>query len=435
VKTLSSSLSTARYACAALFLLLFAGSATAQSPRYEDPRADVQRVLELIEQRLSLMPEVAAWKWHAKQDIVDVARERAVLDQSVRDAAAIGLSEAAARHFFDLQIRMARAVQEHRFREWRATTPPARGRELASELRPALDRVGQQLLVALYLAAGKFDSLEQVPAGSFDALRRHAAVDDALLAELRQALRAIRIERPATRDIVQRVGVLRVGTTGDYAPFSNDRGGALRGFDIQLAVDLARQLKVEVRFVRTSWPTLMPDIAARKFDIAASGISVTPEREGAADFSMTYHLDGKLPIVRCAERAKFASLSDIDREGVRIIVNPGGTNEGFVRDRIKQATVLRHADNRTIFAEIVAGRADAMVTDAIEVRLQALRHRELCAAMPEPITRAPKAVLIQGGGNLKAEIDAWLAPRIATGELNRQLQAAVEEAALPERNQ
>ncbi|MDZ7686147.1 MAG: hypothetical protein U5O39_15000 [Gammaproteobacteria bacterium] len=39
-------------------------------------------------------------------------------------------------------------------------------------------------------------------------------------------------------------------------------------------------------------------------------------------------------------------------------------------------------DNRTIFNEIIAERADVMITDAIEVRLKAYAHEELCAAMP-----------------------------------------------------
>ena len=35
------------------------------------------------------------------------------------------------------------------------------------------------------------------------------------------------------------------------------------------------------------------------------------------------------------------------------IVNPGGTNEKFVRQRIKNAQIITYADNTTIFEQIV----------------------------------------------------------------------------------
>jgi len=409
--------------------------AFAQSPpQYEDPQRNVERVFELIEQRLALMPEVAASKWHAGQNIVDAVREQTVLDQSVRDAQAIGLAAPAARQFFDVQIRMARAIQEQRFKEWRASTPPPRGRDLATELRPALDRLGPQLLTGLYLASGKFGQTAPMQV-ALERLRGNAGITSELVNELRDSLLAMRIDAVASFDIVKRVGVLRVGTTGDYAPFSSDRDGTLRGFDIQLALALARHWNVDVQFVRTSWPTLMSDLANHRFDIAASGISVTPDRDAVADFSVAYHVDGKMPIARCAERAKYQTLAGIDREGVRVIVNPGGTNEAFVRERIKRARVLRHADNRTIFEEIVAGRADAMFTDAIEVELQSLRHPELCAVMSNTLTRAPKALLIPQGSTLRTSTDEWLAARVKTGELKSLLQSAViQEAALPARD-
>src|SRR5690606_40866418 len=56
---------------------------------------------------------------------------------------------------------------------------------------------------------------------------------------------------------------------------------------------------------------------------------------------------------------------------VRVVVNPGGTNEKFARERLKRATIVQHPDNNTIFDEIIAGRADLMITDAAETRWQA----------------------------------------------------------------
>jgi cyclohexadienyl dehydratase len=401
----------------------------AAGPRFADPAADVAAVVDVLDRRLALMPEVAAWKWRQHQAITDAERERQVVAQSVTGAQALNLEGEAARAFFEVQIRMARAMQAHLFELWQNTgaTPPP-GRELGTELRPLLDAIGRELLPKVYRAtAALTDTPHAELIKQLTPLRRHAGVDDEQLTELARSLAGLRLTAAPTWATMQRVGVVRVGMTGDYAPFSSDRGGELRGFDVRLAQTLAHAWGVQVVFVRTTWPTLMQDLAGYRFDLALSGISVTPERAAHAEFSVAYHVDGKTPIARRENAARFATLEQIDQPGVRVIVNPGGTNERFVRERISRATVVVHADNRTVFDEIVTGRADVMFTDAIEVRLQSRQHPELGGTMATPLTMAPKAVLLPPHSELKDRIDAWLTPLAASGELRGQLDAALEE--------
>lgn len=400
------------------------------APQFFDEAEAVERVLGLIDRRLALMPEVAAVKFRQQQPVADPAREQTVLEQSVADARALQLDADAARAFFAVQIRLARAVQEQHFERWRSGAAPLpAARDLVAVLRPELDAIGRELLPAVYLASA---ALADVPADAWRPrlarLERHAGATEDLLAELAQALGALRLTATPTWAAVQRVGVLRVGTTGDYAPFSDDRGGELRGFDIGLAQALAEAWGLRAVFVRTSWPTLMDDLGRRRFDLAASGISITEERRRRADFSAAYFSDGKTPIARREDAARFSTLENIDRPGVRVVVNPGGTNERFVREHLAHATVVLHPDNRSIFGEIVAGRADVMITDGIEVRLQTRRHPGLAATRAEPFTRAGKAVLLPPGSELTARVDAWLEPRTRSGEIAARLEQAVADA-------
>jgi len=131
-------------------------------------------------------------------------------------------------------------------------------------------------------------------------------------------------------DDIDARGVLRVGSTGDYKPFSYlPAGGDFIGMDVELAGELARALGVRLQLVPTSWPTLMADLGADRFDLAVSGVSVTAERQRQALFSVPYLHDGKTPITRCDSIARFQTLAQINRPEVRLIVNPGGTNERF----------------------------------------------------------------------------------------------------------
>jgi ABC-type amino acid transport substrate-binding protein len=150
-------------------------------------------------------------------------------------------------------------------------------------------------------------------------------------------------------DIAAR-GVLRVGSTGDYKPFSyRQAGGEFIGMDVELAGELARALGVRLELVPTTWPTLMADLQADRFDLALSGVSVTAERQRQALFSVPYLHDGKTPITRCENIARYQALAQIDRPDVRLIVNPGGTNERFARTHAPHAQLTVYPDNVTIF--------------------------------------------------------------------------------------
>jgi ABC-type amino acid transport substrate-binding protein len=58
----------------------------------------------------------------------------------------------------------------------------------------------------------------------------------------------------------------------------------------------------------------------------------------------------------------------------KVIVNPGGTNERFDRAHLPKATIVQWSDNATIFDALIEGKADLMITDAVETRVQAKLH-------------------------------------------------------------
>jgi cyclohexadienyl dehydratase len=110
-------------------------------------------------------------------------------------------------------------------------------------------------------------------------------------------------------DDILRRGVLRVGTTGDYRPFTalDKATGDYSGFDIDLARSLADALGVRIEFEATSWPRLAGDFEAGAFDIAMGGVSVTLDRAKKGFFSAPYMREGKTPIARCADKEKYST--------------------------------------------------------------------------------------------------------------------------------
>jgi len=215
-------------------------------------------------------------------------------------------------------------------------------------------------------------------------------------------------------------GALRVAHTGDYRPFSfTDAAKAPVGIDVDLAKRLASELGVSLQWVNTSWASLVADLRADRYDIAMSGVSVSAEREAAGCFTSPYFRTGKTVLTRCALDRTFDALAQLDDPSVRVIVNPGGTNERFVRAHLPNAHVIAHDDNRTIFHALAAGEADVMITDAVEAQLEARSNPALCLADPPPLfEHVEKAYLIPKDARWQAWLNAWLVRINSSGEFD-----------------
>jgi cyclohexadienyl dehydratase len=218
--------------------------------------------------------------------------------------------------------------------------------------------------------------------------------------------------QPETRlDTILSRETLRVGTTGDFMPFSyrRDESGGLRGVDIAFARRLANAMGVNAEFVQTTWPELSDDLLAGKFDIGLSGITITPERLEIAFFSGPVMSSGKVAIARDENAHRFRTVADINRTGVRVIVNPGGTNEDFARENFPQATIVLNEDNLTVFEKIISGAADVMVTDAAEAAVQEVIHPALeIANRDAPFNTFDFGIMLPRDQALKDFIDRWL---------------------------
>ena len=223
-------------------------------------------------------------------------------------------------------------------------------------------------------------------------------------------------------DAIQQAGVLRICSPGDYKPFSFKKpDGSFEGIDVDLMTSFTTSLGVKPQWIQTSWANMMPDMVAGKCDIAVGGISVTTERQKKAFFSTAYMVNGKTPVARCADVAKFQSVADIDKPTTRVIFNPGGSNERFARANFKQAQMRLNPENLTIFDEILANRADVFVTESAEAITQQRLKPGLCAINPDkPLQYGEMAWLLPRGDTVfKSYVDQWLHLSKAAGDYQR----------------
>jgi cyclohexadienyl dehydratase len=222
--------------------------------------------------------------------------------------------------------------------------------------------------------------------------------------------------------------VLRVGTSGDYAPFSfRTPSGELSGFDIAVAQRLAGDLGRRVEFVPFHWPDLVTQLRASAFDIAMSGVTVRADRAVSAAFSRPYAMTGAVAAIRSSDQEKFRSVTDLDNKNVRVAVNRGGHLEQVARRRFTHAQLIPVADNTSLPGLLTRGEADAVISDDLEARAWTAAPLTTLG----PFTHDRKAYgLPREAGELLRQVNDWLAAREADGWLNEQRRRWLGEQAV-----
>jgi cyclohexadienyl dehydratase len=215
---------------------------------------------------------------------------------------------------------------------------------------------------------------------------------------------------------------IRVGTSGDYAPFSvwSREDAAPTGFSADVARAFAESEGVDIEWVRFRWPELLGDLAADRFDLALSGITLRPERSLAGLFSVPLTTSGAVVLVPASSEigGRARSALDLDAARLSLAVNAGGHLERVARDRFPHAQIEAVPDNDAVLGRLASGRVDGVVTDDIEAphwqaRLPGLQRIG-------PFTRDRKAALFQPDRTMLARrFDTWLLDAEAEGRLDR----------------
>jgi len=146
--------------CALLGFMAWSLAVPPRSAHAQDSKEEM--VVELVMARLSVMREVAAFKYGNDLPIEDPARETVVLDKSREKAAALGLDGESVLPFFEQQIEAAKVIQTCWMARWRNGSHKALRfpRDLPTELRPQLIEIGDRINETLATALVEGKSLD-----------------------------------------------------------------------------------------------------------------------------------------------------------------------------------------------------------------------------------------------------------------------------------
>ncbi len=89
------------------------------------------------------------------------------------------------------------------------------------------------------------------------------------------------------------------GFDAAYPPFSFiDKDGKPAGFDVDALNWIAKEMGFKVKHQPTEWAAIVPSLQAKKIDVIASGMSITPARQEAVNFTEPYWTVKQLLVVK-----------------------------------------------------------------------------------------------------------------------------------------
>lgn len=102
-----------------------------------------------------------------------------------------------------------------------------------------------------------------------------------------------------------------VGTEGVYPPYSYYDNSKLTGFDVDLISAILKKAGIDYEIQEGKWDSLIAGLDAKKYDLIANEVTITPERQEKYLFSDIYAYSYSAVLTTHANKNKVKSLSDI----------------------------------------------------------------------------------------------------------------------------
>ncbi len=191
-------------------------------------------------------------------------------------------------------------------------------------------------------------------------------------------------------DRILQKGVLTVGTTGHYPPFTvNDKDGNPMGFDIDLARMMGEAMDVKVNIVEMPISGLFAAVEKGKIDIALAGITITAKRNLRVVFIGPYYVTGQSILGRKSIVENVKGPEDMNKPSFKLVVSRGTTGEQVARAMVPKANIIAAKDMEEAFKMVMDQKAEALMADEPFCVVMAFRNQDKKLAVSSPFTFEP----------------------------------------------
>ncbi len=224
-----------------------------------------------------------------------------------------------------------------------------------------------------------------------------------------------------TLDDIKARGKLIAGVKTDYPPLGFLEKGVNKGFDIDIARAISKELfgnEDAVEFVSVTSENRIPLLTSKKIDVIAATLTITEQRRNDVDFSIPYFITAQTILVRADSKiAKYQDLA-----GRKVATIRGSTGDSAVRELIPDAQRITFKGNVEALQALKEGRVEAFVEDFILLSDLLKKNRGLKVANLKPFQPGRYGLAVRKGDTEWLDfINAKLIKMKETGEYGRLL--------------
>ncbi len=193
----------------------------------------------------------------------------------------------------------------------------------------------------------------------------------------------------------------------------------VRGFDVEVARMIAEGLGRRPQFVQVAWESIEQSLDRGDFVIGLSGIEDRPELRARKAVSLPYFEFREVIAVRPADTVRFRRLEDLAGRRVGTLAATMAYQILLAEQRRTGLTPVSYEDDTHPYADLVAGRVDAVLLDHI-IAERSLRRVGGFVIQPGVVATSHYVVMMRAGEEvLRDSVDAILRARMADGSLER----------------
>ncbi|WP_241611343.1 glutamine ABC transporter substrate-binding protein GlnH [Rosenbergiella epipactidis] len=156
---------------------------------------------------------------------------------------------------------------------------------------------------------------------------------------------------------------LNVGVDTAFVPFEFKQADKYVGFDVDLWDAISKKMGVDYRLQPMDFSGLIPGLQSRNLDVAMAGITITPVRAQAVDFSAPYY-DADLLMAVKSSATGITKFSDL--AGKKVGLKQGTSGATYMKAHVK-ADYVEFPNIDNAYLDLQAGNIDAVVHDSPNV--------------------------------------------------------------------
>jgi polar amino acid transport system substrate-binding protein len=169
-------------------------------------------------------------------------------------------------------------------------------------------------------------------------------------------------------------GVLLFGTAAITEPMAYyDKDRQITGFDIELALRVAKKLNKRLEVIDLEFGALLPALISGRVEMIGAGMSITEERAKSVLFSESYYEGGIAALVRAsgdvdtgAGAGKLQSVEDIAHRKLGVLM--GSIYDGYANKNYPEAKILTFNTVPDMLTALSAGKVDAVFADQTRLK-------------------------------------------------------------------